>query len=73
MLGKYFFIDYELSGYHVSIEDLVAAGRGTIQKSCKVNTMGFEVRSSLGLGKINGLLPWIFLIHFLIRRSSMAV
>ena len=56
--GSISFIDYELSGYHVSIEDLVAAGRGTAFKNLgKVNTMGFEARSSLGLSKISGLLP----------------
>ena len=56
--GSILFIDYELSGYHVSIEDLVAAGRGTAFKNLgKVNTMGFEVRSSLGLSKISALLP----------------
>jgi len=56
--GSISFIDYELSGYHVSIEDLVAAGRGTAFKNLgKVNTMGFEARSSLGLSKISALLP----------------
>ena len=56
--GSMSFIDFELSGYHVSIEDLVAAGRGTAFKNLgKVNTMGFEARSSLGLNNINALLP----------------
>ena len=37
---------------------LVAAGRGTAFKNLgKVNTMGFEARSSLGLSKISALLP----------------
>ena len=56
--GSVSFIDYELSGYHVSIEDLVAAGRGTAFKNLgKVNTMGFEARSSIGFNNISALLP----------------
>jgi len=56
--GSISFIDYELSGYHVSIEDLVAAGRGTAFKNLgKVNTMGFEARSLLGLSKVSAWLP----------------
>ena len=56
--GSISFIDFEFSGYHVSVEDLVAAGRGTAFKNLgKVNTMGFEARSSLGLNNISALLP----------------
>ena len=56
--GKISFIDFEFSGYHVSIEDLVAAGRGTAFKNLgKVNTMGIETRTSLGLSNLNKFLP----------------
>ena len=56
--GKISFVDFEFSGYHVSIEDLVAAGRGTAFKNLgKVSTMGIETRTSLGLSNLNKLLP----------------
>ena len=56
--GEISFIDFEFSGYHVSIEDLVAAGRGTAFKNLgKVNTMGIETRTSLGLSNLNKYLP----------------
>ena len=52
------FIDFEVSGYHVSIEDLVAAGRGTAFKNLgKVNTMGIETKTTVGLSAINKFIP----------------
>ena len=56
--GSLSFIDFEFSGYHVSIEDLVAAGRGTAFKNLgKVNTMGVETKTTFGLSSINKLIP----------------
>ena len=56
--GSLSIVDFEFSGYHVSIEDLVAAGRGTAFKNLgKVNTMGVETRTSFGFNNINKLIP----------------
>ena len=56
--GRLSFIDFEVSGYHVSIEDLVAAGRGTAFKNLgKVNTMGIETKTTVGLSAINKFIP----------------
>ena len=56
--GKISFVDFEFSGYHVSIEDLVAAGRGTAFKNLgKVNTMGIETRTNLSFSNLNKFLP----------------
>ena len=51
-------IEFEFSGFHVSIEDMVAAGRGTAFKNLgKVNTMGLETRTALAFSQINKFLP----------------
>ena len=51
-------LDYEISGFHNNIENLVAAGRGTAFKNLgKVTTMGIEARTSLLLSKTSRLLP----------------
>ena len=51
-------IEFEFSGFHVSVEDMVAAGRGTAFKNLgKVNTMGLETRTALALSQINKFLP----------------
>ena len=56
--GKISIIDFELSGFHVSIEDLVAAGRGTAFKNLgKVNSQGLELRSSFGLSQLKSFFP----------------
>ena len=56
--GSLSIVDFEFSGYHVSIEDLVAAGRGTAFKNLgKVNTMGVETKTSFGFNNINKLIP----------------
>ena len=51
-------IEFEFSGFHVSVEDMVAAGRGTAFKNLgKVNTMGLETRTALAFSQINKFLP----------------
>jgi Outer membrane receptor for Fe3+-dicitrate len=50
--------DYEFAGFHIYIENLVAAGRGTAFKNLgKVTTQGVEVRTNLLLSNIFSLLP----------------
>ena len=56
--GELSIIEFEFSGFHISIEDMVAAGRGTAFKNLgKVNTMGLEARAALGFSDINKFLP----------------
>ena len=51
-------IEFEFSGFHVSVEDMVVAGRGTAFKNLgKVNTMGLETRTALAFSQINKFLP----------------
>ena len=51
-------IEFEFSGFHVSVEDMVAAGRGTAFKNLgKVNTMGLETKTALAFSQINKFLP----------------
>ena len=50
--------DFELSGFHIGIENLVAAGRGTAFKNLgKVNSMGLELNANLSLSQSISLLP----------------
>ena len=47
-------INLEIAAFHIDIENLVAAGRGTVFKNLgKVQTMGLEVGSSLYLSLIH--------------------
>ena len=56
--GKSSLIDYELAGFHIDIENLVAAGRGTAFKNLgKVTTQGLELRTSFLLSNVFSLLP----------------
>lgn len=56
--GKSSLIDYEIAGFHIDIENLVAAGRGTAFKNLgKVTTQGLELRTSLLLSNVFSLLP----------------
>ena len=56
--GDVSIIDFELSAFHVSIEDLVAAGRGTAFKNLgKVNSQGLELRSSFGFSRLKSFFP----------------
>ena len=61
-------LDYEISGFHVDIENLVAAGRGTAFSNLgKVQSYGLEVASSLRLTEIASLLPVINLSYTLMK------
>ena len=56
--GEISVIDYEIAGYHVNINNLVAAGRGTAFKNLgKVITQGIELRTLINLSKMVTLLP----------------
>jgi len=56
--GEISVIDYEIAGYHVNINNLVAAGRGTAFKNLgKVITQGIELRTLINLSKMLALLP----------------
>ena len=55
-------INLEIAAFHVDIENLVAAGRGTVFKNLgKVQTMGLEIGSSLYFS--NFLMPNIHLAY----------
>ena len=61
-------IDHEISGFHVDIENLVAAGRGTAFSNLgKVQSYGLEVASSLKLTEMVPLLPVINLSYTLMK------
>ncbi len=50
--------DYEIAGFHIDIENLVAAGRGTAFKNLgKVQTQGVEVRTDFLFSKMSSLIP----------------
>ena len=56
--GELSLLDYEIAGFHIDIENLVAAGRGTAFKNLgKVKTMGVEVRMNYLFSKISPFLP----------------
>lgn len=56
--GSLALFDYEIAGFHIDIENLVAAGRGTAFKNLgKVNSQGVEVRTDFLLSKMSKLLP----------------
>ena len=62
--GDYPMFNFEVSGFHVGIENLVAAGRGTAFKNLgKVNTMGLELNLNLLSSKVVGLLPDLHFIY----------
>ena len=62
--GDYSMINFEVSGFHVGIENLVAAGRGTAFKNLgRVNTMGLELNMNLISSKLSGFLPDLHLIY----------
>ncbi|MFL2998047.1 MAG: TonB-dependent receptor family protein, partial [Candidatus Neomarinimicrobiota bacterium] len=61
-------LDYEISGFHVDIENLVAAGRGTAFSNLgKVQSYGLEVASSFKLTEMVPLLPVINLSYTLMK------
>ena len=64
--GRFPIIDFEVSGFHVDIENLIAAARATAFKNLgKVRTMGVESRASIYLSTFSSLLPNINVVHTL--------
>ena len=62
--GRFPIIDFEVSGFHVDIENLIAAARATAFKNLgKVRTMGVESRASIYLSTFSSLLPNINVVH----------
>ena len=58
MRGNISLMDFELSGFHVDIENLVAAGRGTAFNNLgKVVSSGLELRSTIHISKLINILP----------------
>ena len=56
--GMLSLIEYEFAGFHIDIENLVAAGRGTAFKNLgKVTSQGIEARMGITLSQISLLLP----------------
>ncbi len=56
--GQLSFFDYEFAGFHIDIENLVAAGRGTAFKNLgKVTSQGFEARLLMYFSNISKLFP----------------
>jgi Fe(3+) dicitrate transport protein len=56
--GAMSLVEYELAGFHIDIENLVAAGRGTAFKNLgKVVSQGVEARMGITLSQISSLLP----------------
>ena len=66
MKGRFPLIDFEISGFHVDIENLIAAARATAFKNLgKVRTMGLESRTSIYLSNFSSFLPNINVVHTL--------
>ena len=62
--GSFPILDFEVSGFHVDIENLIAAARATAFKNLgKVRTMGVESRASVYLSTFSSLLPNINVVH----------
>ena len=62
--GSFPMVDFEVSGFHVDIENLIAAARATAFKNLgKVRTMGVESRASVYLSTFSSLLPNINVVH----------
>ena len=58
--GNISLIDFEVSGFHVDIENLVAAGRGTAFNNLgKVVSSGLELRTKIHTSKLMRFLPQI--------------
>ena len=62
--GNISLLDFEVSGFHIGIENLVAAGRGTVFKNLgKVSTMGLELNAKLNTSQIQKFIPNMHLIY----------
>lgn len=56
--GSSFLLNYEIAMFHIAIENLVAAGRGTAFKNLgKVKSFGLETAIDFHLSKYSSLLP----------------
>ena len=56
--GSVSLVNYEITGFHIGIENLVAAGRGTAFKNLgKVNSFGVETSLDFHLSKFSTILP----------------
>ncbi|GIR89485.1 MAG: TonB-dependent receptor [Candidatus Neomarinimicrobiota bacterium] len=62
--GTLSLVEYEIAGFHIDIENLVAAGRGTaFQNLGKVASQGVESRMGITLSQISSLLPDIHVAY----------
>ena len=62
--GTLSLVEYEIAGFHIDIENLVAAGRGTVfQNLGKVASQGVESRMGITLSQISSLLPDIHVAY----------
>ena len=62
--GTMSLVEYEIAGFHIDIENLVAAGRGTAFKNLgKVASQGLETRLGITLSEISSLLPNIHVAY----------
>lgn len=62
--GSISLLDFEVSGFHIGIENLVAAGRGTVFNNLgKVSTMGVEFNTALNTSAIQKFIPNIHLVY----------
>ena len=62
--GTLSLVEYEIAGFHIDIENLVAAGRGTAFKNLgKVASQGVESRMGITLSQISSLLPDIHVAY----------
>ena len=65
--GKFNYLDFEVSGFHVDIENLIAAARATSFKNIgKVRTMGIESRTSIYFSKYFNFFPNINIVYSLL-------
>ena len=68
--GEISIMNFEASAFHIGIENLVAAGRGTAFKNLgKVNTSGLEVNALLSLSKSLRILPDFHLSYTYLKTS----
>ena len=62
--GTMSLVEYELAGFHIDIENLVAAGRGTAFKNLgKVVSQGVEARMGITLSQISSPLPNVHIAY----------
>ena len=68
--GTLSIIDFELSGFHVDVENLVSAGRGTAFSNLgKVQTYGLELASKLNYSRLSPILPDVNLAYTLLETN----